>query len=369
MGLLLGKTGLEPAQQQASLTKVVAPHIQSMNETLRSDALTQNAEYCGDVLASNVAVIAYLSKGFKNPPVEVQLVLAESVSVTLSVLEALPRNDAVRAKVYIFLQRMIQCIGIQILPSMSRFLLLLVEHCTVDDIQDVAQLLNQLCIKFREDAIPSIDPAIMPFLGKCHQLVPLAGDVIASNNDIPPHLQTEQLSVKKLSFTVLQHVVTYRLSPVLLSPMNASSLELVLQTMNEAAVHVEDAVIKKACLVFFRELVDQWITDDTSNNNAVVRSGFLRFVYETFVPGTVQCMLSPSFNHKDAMQARNVTEFAKLLFLLKTRTQEDQFDQYVVRGALANAGCPPQVFQAIGQVTTQREMEVCWKETLKALKS
>ena len=146
---------------------------------------------------------------------------------------------------------MIQCIDAQVLPLMLRFLPLLVNHCTADDIQDVARLLNQLCIKFKADAIPAIDPAILPFLRKCHQLVISTGEVVTSS-DVPPHSQTEKLSDKKLSFTVLQHIVTYRLSPLLLSPMNAGSLELVLQTMNEAAFLADDTVVKKTCTAFFR---------------------------------------------------------------------------------------------------------------------
>jgi exportin-T len=298
----------------------------------------------------------------------VQLVLAETVSITLAVLEALPENDEVRSKTLVLLQRMILCIQAQVLPTMPRFLLLLIQHCTTDDIQDVAQLLNQLSIKFGTEAIGALDPVIVPFLRKCHELVPSTGEVVATN-DIPPHLQTEQLSIKKLTFTVMQHVATYRLSPVLLSPTNAGSLELVLQTMSEAAIHVEDSVVKKACTTFFRELVDQWINDGRSNEAICsVRAGFLHFVLQVYIPGMLQCMLGPVFDHEDALQARNVNEFANTLFILKSRVPADEFEQNVIRGALASSGCPPQVLDAFGQVTSQQEMELCLRETLKVLK-
>jgi exportin-T len=367
MGLLLGKTGLAPSEQQHSLAQVIAPHIQSMEETLRSENLPRDPEYFGDVLAGSVAAIAYLSKGFSKAPIEVQAVFAETVSVTLAVLEALPGHDRVRAKIMILVQRMIQCIGSNVLPTMSRFVQLLIEHCTSDDVQDVAQLLNQLCIKFKEEAIPSIDSNLLPFLGKCHQLVPSDDDeqqVAKSSEHIPPHLRTEQLSIKKLTFTVLQHIVTYRVSPVLLSPTNAGSLELVLQTMSDSAIHVDDPVMKKTCVTFFRELVDQWVIDGDSSDC----SGFVRFVLQVFLPGVIQCLLSPSFNEKDALQARNVTEFANILFILKSRQGNEKFEQYVVRTSLASVGCPQHVLEAFRQVSTAQEMELCLKETLKALK-
>ena len=76
MGLLVGKTGLAPAEQQNSLTAVVALHIRTMEETLRSENLARDPEYYGDILAASIAaIIAYLSKGFRKPPVEVQMVL------------------------------------------------------------------------------------------------------------------------------------------------------------------------------------------------------------------------------------------------------------------------------------------------------
>jgi exportin-T len=182
--------------------------------------------------------IAYLSRGVSKAPVEVQAVLAETVSFTLAVVrEALPGNVRVRAKIMILLhKRMIQCIRSNVLPTMSRFVQLLIEHCTSDDIQDVAQLLNQLCIKFKKEAIFHL---LIPsaFLGKCHQLVPSDEQQVAKSN-IPPHLRTEQLSVTKLTFTVLQHIVTYRVSPVLLSPTNAGSLDLVLQTMSDIRLYM-----------------------------------------------------------------------------------------------------------------------------------
>lgn len=365
MGLLLGKTGLAPLEQQHSLTNVITPHIRSIEETLRSEHLLRDPESFGEHLSSSVAAIAYLSKGFNKAPIEVQVVLAETVSITLAVLEALPGNDRVRAKIMILLQRMIQCIGANVLPTMPRFLQLLIGHSTTQDIQDVAQLFNQLCIKFKEEAISSIDPNVLPFLNKCHQLVP-SDDEVVNNGDLPPHLRTEQLSVKKLTFTVLQHIVTYRVSSVLLSPTNAGSLEHVLQTMSDSAIHVDDPIMKKACITFFRELVDQWVNNGSNSSDTF--STFVRFVLEILVPGMVRCFLSPSFNEKDALQARNVSEFANILFILKSRQGSEKFEQYVVCASLASAGCPPHVLEAFRQASNLPEMELCLKETMKVLK-
>jgi exportin-T len=366
-GLLLGKTGLTPSLQQSSLAGVMTPHVRSMEAMLQSELRTQDPGYLGERLARSIAAIAYVSKGFSKPPPEVQSVFMQTIAITLGVLEAFPANDEVRSKSMIFLQRMILCIGSDILPSLPRFLQVLVEQCTVQDAQDVSQLLNQISIKFKEQAVPALDAALLPFLRKCHMLAPTVDDVsVGSNSDIPPHLRTEQLTIQKLSYTVLQHIVSYRATPVLISSTNAGSFERVLHTMKEGATLVQDASVKKACLTFFRELCDQWLADDVVNGAASIRNGYLRYMLETFVPEMLKCFLQPTFDEVDAMQARNVSEFAQILFAVKTKSTRDEYELFL--RTLSSNGCPSNIVEAFRTASIASEMELCLKEMLKVLK-
>ena len=147
----------------------------------------------------------------------------------------------------IFLQRMILCLGPQVLPSMPPFLDLLITHCTNQDVLDVSHLLNQLCSKFKGRAIDAVDPAVSPFLRKCYSLMPTFDEVV-DHGDIPPHLLTEQLSIKKISYAFLQHVATYQVTQVLLSSNNIGSIEQVLQYMSEGALNVQEPILKKTCI-------------------------------------------------------------------------------------------------------------------------
>jgi exportin-T len=185
IGLLLGKTGLEPAEQQQYLTQVMTPHVRSIERVLdqQKQAVAQEPEVYGDILSGSIAAIAFLSKGFKKqPPYEIQMVLLETLNIALAVLEALPNNEQVRNKSFVLLQRLIQCLEDKVLPSMPRLLYLLIAHCTTEDVLDVAQLFNQLCIKFKANAIPAMDAALLPFLQKCHALI-----VPLSIWDVPRH--------------------------------------------------------------------------------------------------------------------------------------------------------------------------------------
>ena len=146
IGLLLGKNGLSSSEQGQYLTQVMTPHVRSI-ETILNDKkqeLAQDPDSYGETLSNSIAAIAYLSKGFKKPPSEVKAVLMETLQVAFSVLEALPGVKEVRNKMYVFVQRLIQCLGDKVLNVMPRLLFLLIQNCTTEDILDVSQLINQV---------------------------------------------------------------------------------------------------------------------------------------------------------------------------------------------------------------------------------
>ena len=384
IGLLLGKTGLDPAVQQQYLAQVMTPHVRSIQQILeQKQAVAQDTDHYGGILSGSIAAIAFLSKGFKDPPLEVQSVLLETLSIAYAVLEALPGNGQVRNKSFVLLQRMIQCLETKVLPSIPRFLFLVIEHCTTEDILDVAQLFNQLCIKYKGDAVSAIDGSLLSFLRKCHALIiPISKEEQNSSIDVvAPHLRIEQLSVQKLTFTVLQHIVTHGVTAVLLSPTNASSLENILQSMSEGAIHVEDPLMKKTCLGFFRELVDQWIGGGASNVNVDIMNngrssdrqqvvhGFLMFVCDILIPGVLQSFLDDTFNEQDANQWRSVTEMAHILHLLKERAPEAY--QHAVLSRLGNGNllCPAALLGGFRNASDPKEMELCIKQLITTRKT
>ena len=389
MGLLLGKTGLPATDQQRYLTAVMTPHVQSMERVLTAAApggrLQRDVEHYGPVLSGSIAALAYLSKGFSNSNKqqqqaanEVKVVLSETLHITLTVLEALPNSEDVRNKSMVLLQRMIQCVGRNVLPAAAKFLPVLVAHCESDDILFVSQVFNQLCIKFKREAVPVIDGSLLPFLHKCSSLVPTQDEVAPGGPDsVPPHLRTEQLAVQKLAFTVLQHIVTHEVTAVLVSPSNAASLETILKTMSEGAISVPDPVIRRTCIRFFRELVVQWGASNSGVVDSVYRAGFLSFVCQSFVPGVFQSMMmSPSFDEQDANQARVVAEFAHVLFAVKSTSvvvaestipANDLYQQCI--GNMQGTGrFSLDLLEAFGGASSANDLEVCLQQILKVTK-
>lgn len=380
IGLLLGKTGLSAPDQQRYLTAVMTPHVRSMEQvvlalTSRNTSTTapgaqpRDVDQCGQILSGSIAALAHLSKGFSNKPVdEVKVVLAETLNITVTVLEALPSSEQVRNKSMVLLQRMIACVGPGVLPVAPKFLRILVAHCDNDDILSVSQVINQLCIKFKNKAMPVIDTSLLLFLQKCNSLALAQEEAATGSNHIPPHLRTEQLQIQKLAFTVLQHVVCYEATLVLISPTNASSFEMILKTMSDGAVLVNDPVIRKTCVRFFRELISQWTAPVTVNDGVdnVYRSGLLTFFCQSFVPDVFASMMHPDFDSRDANQARVVTEYAQALSVIKFNSETAEMYQQCVGTMQSRVPFPPELQEAFGRASNASEIEACLQQILKA---
>ncbi len=365
IGLLLGKTGVEPAEQQKYLTQVMTPHIRSIEQILeQKEAVIQDPETYGEILSSSIAAIAFLSKGFKRPSEPVQLVLLETLQFATRVLETLPNVEVVRNKSLVFMQRLIQCLEDKVLPIMPRLLHLVILHCNQEDILDVAQLCNQLCIKFKEKSIPAMDAALIPFLQKCHALASNTATTTMSpiiSNDIvgsmtAPHERTEQLSIQKLSYMVLNHIAVNNVSGVLYTPTNLSNLEGILQTMSEGATRVEDPAMRKTCLVFFKEILERWIHANNGPPSTVVE-GYIQFLCNVLIPATLESFAQPTFSIQDANQWRCVLEFAALLDLLREHASPVYQQQVLVGVLTKRLGCPTVLVEHFSMATDRKAVE------------
>jgi len=389
IGLLLGKTGVEPSDQQRYLTQVMRPHIESIEQVLdHKEALIQDPETYGEILSSSIAAIASLSKGFKRPEEPVQLLLIEALHFSVKVLEALPSVEAVRNKTMVLMQRLIQCLEDRVAPIIPRLLQLLILHCSQEDILDVAQLFNQLSIKFKERSIPLIDTALLPFLQKCYILANDATTTTTAaseeNNGMTttttaaPHERTEQMSIYKLTYMVLNNLACNQASGVLYTATNLSSLEGILQSISEGATKVEDIIMKKHCLVFFKEVLEAWVVVDPTTAAASVNpsspppppppsvvQGFVQFLHSVMLPGVLKSFVqSSAFSIHDANQWRCVLEVVAILDTLRQRLP-DVYQQHVLVDVFSTRfGCPPTILERLSTALDRKALEACLKVLL-----
>jgi hypothetical protein len=100
----------------------------------------------------------------------------------------------------------------------------------------------------------------------------------------------------------------------------------------------------------------------------VYRRGLLTFVCQTFVPGMLQSMLSPSFDEMDAMQSRNVSDFAAVLVSIKTENGTEEMYQAMLTNLNANGRFPAHVLEALRGAISVETVEACLKELFRIIK-
>lgn len=318
IGLLLGQTNLDNEEQHRYLLAVISPHIQMINALISSPDLRNNIDVYGSQLAFSVAAIAFITKGFtKKQSREVQSILAETMPSCLNILRAAPENDDVRNKAMIYLQRMIQCVGEQVLVNMDEFLQILIARSTQEDILDVAHVFHQICLKFKGNAIPVADITILPLLQKVSAFInENSGGV---QNDLSGYQDAEILHFKKIIYVSLMQVVKSHCTPILLSSKNVSSLEMILKMVGDGAMLIPDPLIKKTCIQVFHELTEQWLANDNTAKGSGIVSGFRSYLLDILIPGMFRIFLRGDFNEKDASHFRVVREIAQIVFLLKSK--------------------------------------------------
>ena len=365
IGLLLGRTELSDDEQQRYLLAVITPHMHRMEYLLKSPDMQSDPDNIGNNIAYSLASLAFLTKGLsRNNSPGVQSILAETTQTSIHILRALPNNNVLRNKTMIYLQRMIICLGEKVLMIMPQYLQVLITHCTQEDLLDVSQLLHQLCCKFKARMIPIVDESLLPFLKKCHELIPDTNE--KEGADLPPHLVTEQLHTKKIMFAFLYQVVTKNCTPALLSPTNVGSLEGILKMVGDGAINVPDPNMKKACVQFFKELSNQWLVNGVDGSNTNIVRGFQTYLEQTFIPGVFGIFLQDSYNVKDALQYRVVREMVGILSLLKLK--RGMKVETMIAAAVTSKGYPVSVLASVSAAKTKDEMEAAIKTLLQTVK-
>ncbi|ETW07728.1 hypothetical protein H310_02175 [Aphanomyces invadans] len=286
---------------------VLTPQLAQIDQCLRQPSSVEISTHLANILNA----MCHVLKGFKTR--QSQDIFTTTLSATASVLLAYPTSDSVRSKVIVTLHRLVILLDPVVFLSRADVLTILMQFCEANDVVEVVQLMNQLIIQYK--AVPEffgvLDRTAMPFLQHVVELI-----VSDQTN------ATEKATAQKYLYAFLMNIVQHRLTGVLGSPTNASSLPQVFRLILDG-FHLELHIIR-AVATFCQNLVEHLFKENTtvlSEHRDLVRV----FVLQDVLPLMFQVVHTKEFNARDAQSLIVVRDVVKLQVAIYGSSLRDDF--------------------------------------------
>ncbi|KAF0682586.1 Aste57867_25293 [Aphanomyces stellatus] len=261
-------------------------------------------------LAAVLNAMCHILKGFKSRQPD-QEIFTTSLSATASVCLAYPTCAAVRSKVIVTLHRLVILLDPAVFLSRADVLVSLMQHCEVNDVIEVVQLMNQLIIQYKAvpEFGPILDGSVMGFLNHMMQLI-VSDDTNA----------TERATAQKYLYSFLMNIVQHRFTAVLASPTNVASLPQVLRLVQDGfgmELHIIRAVATLCQNIVEHVFKEHALPDQ--------RDTFRRFLLHDVLPTLFTVVQTKEFNIRDAQSQIVLRDVAKLQVTMHSSALRDDF--------------------------------------------
>lgn len=253
------------------------------------------------VVTRRMSALAGLTKGYncKVNPSAVP-VFEQSTTAVAAVAQRLSFQRGLRAKILVFLHRMVACIGDRILPYEEQILPSLLAAADATDADDVVQVLNQLMVEYGKDSLPVVDKLFLSVIDKYSAMSitletsstatvtsgPNATTEHVAAGVVAPHLQSERLSLHRQYLLFLQHVACFNCAATLFNPAHLHRLEEILYSVVLVGISGGSATSQSEDT---SKINPSYLASTDSQDSAPVRKGAL-----SIVNGLVSAWLLPA---------------------------------------------------------------------------
>jgi exportin-T len=244
-------------------------------------------------------------------------------------------KDVVHQAVWVFLRRMIVCLGENVLTLMPDALgsMLDVDNCGYEDLMQFIPLVNQLVGKFKEKVTPLLNAVFMPLTRATLGLLGSSVDPtdVCTLND--------HSFLQRSYFEFLNGILANGLSRVLISEQNAPDAPEVLLTVLQIS-SFSDQKGQRILLGMFKQLIAVWFAQGTGLD------GFDDFVLSDVVPHSFQCVMHPDNDPEDAWSRLMVGEVASIL-VAAFRNSGPSFLAFLETSYFPSVDLPPDAAEAV----------------------
>ncbi|KAI9362521.1 armadillo-type protein [Zopfochytrium polystomum] len=394
---------LEPdsSKQEQLLQRVVGPLLATIKQILdsqlyKSDSPPDNMPVTTH-LKQLITAIGSIGKGFPDYDVSTKSsvtpsplwasVFKEALGLIVLVLQQLSTFEVIRESTRFAFQRLIGCIGNDILPYFEPMLAAgLLANCTTRELANFLPSLIQLMFKFKTSMFPILNDITTPLL---ERIFTGLNQEITGFDD-----KNDAINLRRAYLNFLNNIFVFELEGVLITEANYPLLNTVLQSCVFYGMDPSDYTAQKMALSALSKMVASWgsapkpsatsngveipttiltarpaqspdpnrsrktgmvgakplNTDKKQKDGNLVaigtggRSplpGFDKFIYESIVPALFQAPLKPDFSVQDP---QTIAVFAELALVHK-RILIVQGLEYLefLNAYLPSIQCPPQL--------------------------
>ncbi|KAJ7593086.1 armadillo-type protein [Mycena floridula] len=275
-----------------------------------------------------IMALGNIAKGFPDYPSPIPEnfqfplhdVFSQMAQAILMCLEAMNIFKVVRDSTRFAFARILATAGPHVTQFIPPLMSNLLAQFEPSELADFMNFIGLLVFKLRSDMFPVLDELIGPLSVHISNLLT---QPISGTDDLQAHLDT-----KKAYLTLLNSIMSAKLSGIFVSPRNNPSFEALLNTMQRIAEDVSDPQSQKSAFTFLSRCVATYgqlpqQVQNGAEQEGEALPGFERIIYERLVPAAFQVPAAPDINLKDGQVTVVLHEIANFLQTVgKTRDVE-----------------------------------------------
>ncbi|WPT12450.1 Exportin-T [Picochlorum sp. SENEW3] len=380
-GLLVGTIDTSE-DEQVEWLKVLNQPLTSQLESHSND-ITNVREIL--LLQQSIEALTRLSKGFSSKMCsgrqKLSQTLLDPLMPAMHAIHAFPLAKDLRAKFLAYVHRLVDCLGINLVPRLSAIIWAL-QHPSIDadDFTDILVLLNQIILKFANEiaVLQSIVPSLFSeCVAKVHQFLgpswdwsgaeaqpamlassPRAAQPIVKSTGAPAG-STEDLReravLQKQYYTFLNTISQCSVRDELISPKESSAIPDLLQG---ATTHIDPGV-RKLCIATISNLAMHWISTLQNGTQGEVfnQADIKEFAYKKFGCDILifSLLVKPESGGIDIRDAASISLLTEVSNQIKTLydTAGQEYLSILYQETTTRLGWSPDIAQQFTQQIVQ----------------
>ncbi|CAG8571231.1 11366_t:CDS:10 [Funneliformis mosseae] len=317
-----------PADRQTEFAKIViSPLLADIERNLTTE-LSEPKDLNVLQLHHLIMAVGSIGKGFPEAPkneapnAQWVVLLKQSTEAILVVLKALSRFEIIRDAARFAFARLVNILGVEVLPYLPELITGLLNECQVSELLDSLPFIGLLSYKFN----PSIYDILNELIG------PLIIKVFFVLNQTPSGTDEAVLllNLRKAYLSFILSLLNGGMDAVFVSDLNQPRLENILQSVVHYASDLVDLPSARTAFSILLKTVTLWGSPiQTSTNNVDSgRSlpGFEQFMYEHILRICFEVPMKPAFNITDGQSVLVLNEIPGIIRTMYSQRGHELID-------------------------------------------